>query len=392
MSLNENVFVFERSDDMTNENRWISDAIDFAVGKVKENAAIFKQTVPPAASVQLQYIPEDNIDWTASFWIGMLLLSKEYSQTKEFDETIQMQLQSFKNRLDNKVGLETHDIGFLYSLSAVADYRLTGSETSKQMIIQAADELLTRYSEKAEIIQAWGNLNDPEQQGRMIIDCLMNLPLLYVASRLTGNQKYYQAAYKHAKKTQKYIVRYNATTYHTYYFDIHTGEAKYGKTQQGYSDDSCWARGQAWGIYGFTLSYLYTGDYTFLETAMRVADYFISHLPEDKIVYWDLIFDDASGEEKDSSASAIAACGLLELAKQLPLSDDKREKYEKAAIEMMQTLSATYTTKGIQSNGILLHGVYDKKGSKGVDECMIWGDYFYLEALIRLAQYWYRYW
>ena len=101
----------------------------------------------------------------------------------------------------------------------------------------------------------------------MIIDCLMNLPLLYFAAKMTGKQEYYEAAYNHAKQTQKYIVRENHTTFHMYYFDTETGEALYGKTQQGYSDDSCWARGQAWGIYGFTLSYLYTGDSSFLETA-----------------------------------------------------------------------------------------------------------------------------
>ena len=101
----------------------------------------------------------------------------------------------------------------------------------------------------------------------MIIDCLMNLPLLYFAAKMTGKQEYYEAAYNHAKQTQKYIVRENHTTFHTYYFDTETGEALYGKTQQGYSDDSCWARGQASGIYGFTLSYLYTGDSSFLETA-----------------------------------------------------------------------------------------------------------------------------
>ena len=106
-----------------------------------------------------------------------------------------------------------------------------------------------------------------------------------------------------------------------HYFDTETGEALYGKTQQGYSDDSCWARGQAWGIYGFTLSYLYTGDSSFLETAKNVADYFIQELPEDKICYWDLIFNEGSEEERDSS-SAIAACGLLELSRQLPLNDE----------------------------------------------------------------------
>lgn len=377
---------------MAQDEQWLSEAVDFAIEKVKENMNVFSQNVPSAASVNLEYVPEGNVDWTASFWLGLLFLAKEYKQSETFDEVIQKQLASFKQRLDKKIELDTHDIGFLYSLSAVAAYRLTHEEFYRELIIDAANELLVRYSKKAGIIQAWGDLKDPEQQGRMIIDCLMNLPLLYVASQLTGDSKYYKAAYTHAKNTQKYIVRKNATTFHTYYFDVKNGEPKFGKTQQGYSDDSCWARGQAWGIYGFTLSYIYTGDYSFLDTAKNIADYFLAHLPKDYVVYWDLIFDDKSGEEKDSSASAIAACGLLELSNQLPLADKKRAEYEKIAIKIVQSLSENYTTKFVQSNGILLHGVYDKNSSKGVDECTIWGDYFYLEALVRLSRYWYRYW
>ena len=188
-------------------------------------------------------------------------------------------------------------------------------------------------------------------------------------------------------------MRENHTTFHTYYFDTETGEALYGKTQHGYSDDSCWARGQAWGIYGFTLSYLYTGDSSFLETAKNVADYFIQELPEDKICYWDLIFNEGSEEERDSSSAAIAACGLLELSRQLPLNDEKHGYYEKVALELLQALEEKYTTVlRPESNGLLLHGVYDKKTNTGVDECMIWGDYFYLEALTRLAKSWYSFW
>lgn len=377
----------------SNKNQWLTSAFQYAVDKIKENQAEFSYLVPPAASKNLVYVPEGNTDWTSSFWIGQLFLAKELTGSNDFNEVINHQLESFQHRLDQKIGLETHDIGFLYSLSAVADYRLNKRETSKKMAIAAADLLMTRFNDKAGIIQAWGDLNDPEQQGRMIIDCLMNLPLLYFASDETGDSKYKNAAYRHAKQTQKYIVRDNYTTYHTYYFDVNTGEAKYGKTQQGYSDESCWARGQAWGIYGFTLSYLHTGDRTFLETAKNVSDYFISKLPKDKVCYWDLIFDDNSGEEKDSSAAVIAACGLLELAKHLPLTDEKKAFYEKTALEIMESLAAHYTTiNKPESNGILLEGVYDKKTNNGVNECMSWGDYYYVEALTRLNQTWYGYW
>lgn len=372
---------------------WLQEEIEFAVNKVRKNLKTFQETVPPAASEGLVYPEEENIDWTASFWVGMLFLAKELTNSTEFDATIEKQMASFKHRLENKIELETHDIGFLYSLSAVADYQVNKHETSKKLAIQAADLLMERYSPTAQIIQAWGNLNDPAQRGRMIIDCLMNLPLLYFASEQTGDESYKKAAYAHAKQTQKYIVRPNNTTFHTYYFDVKTGEPIEGKTQQGYSDDSCWARGQAWGIYGFTLSYNHTGDYQFLETAKAVADYFISQLPKDQVAYWDLLFNDGSGQERDSSAAAIAVCGLLELAKQLPLSDPKHEEYEAVAIKIMQALAQKYTSKKSEhSNGLLLEGVYDKNSNKGVNECMIWGDYYYLEALTRLAKSWYSVW
>lgn len=378
---------------LSKEKRWLEEALDFSYEKIRNNLSAFAELVPPAASKNQVYVPEANKDWTASFWVGMLFLAKEGANTEIYDEVISKQLASFTKRLDEKVELETHDIGFLYILSAIADYKVNHNESSRELAIQAADLLMTRYNENAHIIQAWGDLSDPTQRGRMIIDCLMNLPLLYFASNETGDDRYRKAAYYHAKQTQKYIVRPNATTYHTYYFDTDTGEPVGGKTQQGYSDDSCWARGQAWGIYGFTLSYLYTGDKSFLDSAQKVADYFIAKLPSDSVPYWDLIFSDDDGEEKDSSSGAIAACGLLELAKALPLTSPNRQIYETIALKIMRALASEYTTEDFPaSNGILVHGVYDKKSAKGVDECMIWGDYFYLEGLIRLNQSWYSYW
>ncbi|MBL1225986.1 glycoside hydrolase family 88 protein [Enterococcus sp. BWR-S5] len=372
---------------------WLPKEIDYVLRKIRENQQTFDVLVPPAASENQYYKPEGNTDWTASFWVGMCFLGKELTGSADFDTTIENQLQSFKNRLEQEIELETHDIGFLYILSAIADYRVNHNEESKELAVKAADLLMERYSPKAKIIQAWGNLNDPNERGRMIIDCLMNLPLLYFASEVTGEERYKEAAYAHALQTQKYIVRSNYTTYHTYFFDTDTGEALSGKTAQGYSDNSCWARGQAWGIYGFTLSYLYTGDVSFLETAKHLADYFIKELPQDKVCYWDLVFNDGSGEERDSSAASIAVCGLLELSKQLPLSDEKHDYYQEIAVEIMAALAKDYTTKSnLKSNGLLLHGVYDKNSDKGVDECMIWGDYYYVEALTRLAISWYSYW
>ncbi|MDO8942825.1 MAG: glycoside hydrolase family 88 protein, partial [Desulfobacterales bacterium] len=284
------------------------------------------------------------------------------------------------------------DLGFLYTLAAVVPWRLTEDRLARETGLQAAETLMQRYIPSAGIFQAWGRMDDPEQRGRAIIDCLMNMPLLYWASRETGDVRYAQAAESHSLKSAANFLRPDSTTFHTFYFDPASGAPCYGKTAQGARDDSCWARGQAWAIYGFALSYRYTRNPIFLQTARRVSDYFIAHLPADRVAYWDLIFTDGSGEERDSSASAIAACGLLELANWLPGA--RAETCRAEALAMTRSLYEHYSTQDAPaSNAQILHGVYSKPGGNGVDEANLWGDYFYAEALMRLARpAWQIYW
>jgi unsaturated chondroitin disaccharide hydrolase len=252
---------------------------------------------------------------------------------------------------------------------------------------------MTRYLETAGIIQAWGNLSDPEQQGRTIIDSLMNMPLLYWSSELTNEPRFSDAAKRHTQQLRDHIIRPDNTTYHTFYWNPETGEPLHGNTAQGYADESCWARGQAWGIYGFTLNYRYTSDGTFLIAAQRCADYFLDHLPNDQVAYWDLAFTDGNDQPRDSSASAIAVCGLQEMIRWLP-EGMQRQRYLVAANQILSSLSKNYTTDNHpKSNALLLHGVYDQPKGVGVDEGNLWGDYFYLEALIRLMKpEWKPYW
>ncbi|MEU5675273.1 glucuronyl hydrolase, partial [Micromonospora sp. NPDC047753] len=157
-----------------------------------------------------------------------------------------------------------------------------------------------------------------------------------------------------------------------------------GETEQGHADHSCWARGQAWGIYGFSLNHRHIGDPALLAAARTCADRFLADLPDDHVAYWDLEFGDGSGQERDSSAAAIAACGLVELADGLGDDTASADRYRKAAAEILRSLIAHYSTGGHPaSNALILHGVYDKPKSVGVDEGTLWGDYFYLEALAR---------
>jgi unsaturated chondroitin disaccharide hydrolase len=212
----------------------------------------------------------------------------------------------------------------------------------------------------------------------------MNTPLLFWASETSGEPRYAEVARRHVAQLRDHIMRPDDTTYHTFYWDPRTGDPLRGETEQGNSDESCWARGQAWGIYGFALNFRYTGDESLLDASRRCADYFLAHLPTDGVCYWDLEFSDGSGEPRDSSAAAIAANGLLELAAALPSGG---EPYRAAAGRILGSLIERYSTAGQPgSNALILHGVYDKPKGIGVDEGNLWGDYFYLEALTRTVR------
>jgi unsaturated chondroitin disaccharide hydrolase len=245
------------------------------------------------------------------------------------------------------------------------------------------------------LIQAWGPEHDKENGGRIIIDCLMNLPLLYWAYQQTEDRRYYDVAVAHADKSRRFLVRGDDSSYHTFYFDPATGEAIRGGTAQGYQDGSTWTRGQAWGIYGFALSYRNTGNPLYLETSKRMARYFVERLPEDNVVYWDFDAPINSDTKRDSSASAIAACGMLELLGHLPADAADREWLEDGLQRTMNGLVSSYSTiNQPDAEGFLEHGSYSVRGGAAPDDFMIWGDYFYLEALMRLTKghkgYWYE--
>lgn len=342
------------------------------------------------------YKPHDNTGWTTGFWTGELWLCYEMTGEKLFLELAEKQVKSFYDRIVNKIDVDHHDMGFLYSLSCVAGWKLTGSKMARQAGLMAADQLTTRFQEKGQFIQAWGEFGKKENY-RLIIDCLLNLPLLYWASEETGNSKYADIAKRHTGTALSVLIRPDGSTHHTYFFDPETGMPLYGETAQGYNRDSAWARGQAWGIYGLALAYRYTRNTTYLDLFDKVAGFFLNHLPENMIPYWDLSFTADSGEPWDSSAAAIAVCGMLEMSKYLP--EERAHYYTSYAKKMMLALKETCAvTDSKVSDGVLLHGTYAKKSpynhidERGVDECNSWGDYFYMEALVRLQKDWQLYW
>ena len=360
--------------------------------KLDHNIVAFGDKFPGEACEKGVWPRTDNVEWTTSFWTGQLWLAWEMTGKAHYREAAERYLPSFARRIEQRIDTATHDLGFLYSLSCVSAWRLTGNEAARQSALLAADRLMERFNPTANIIQAWGDLNDPEQQGRMIIDCNMNLPLLYWATEQTGDPRFADAAKAHVMQAATYLIRDDASTFHTYYMDVATGAPRYGNTQQGYADDSCWSRGQAWGIYGFLLSYIYTGDETMIALSKRLANYFLNRLPEDYVCHWDLALV-GTDALRDSSSAAIAVCGLLELVKHLPVTDPDRERYLEWAKGIMSSLTKHYLMgKEEKGNGLLKHSVYHLASNKGVDECASWGDYFYVEALVRFTQSWKLYW
>lgn len=367
-----------------------------AAALVKENIKDFTDYFPAASSTENFYKQTANDDWTNGFFTGELWLAYEATNESCYLETAKIHVESFLHRIINRVVVDHHDMGFLYVPSCVAAYKLTNNETAKKAALLAADNLMGRFQEKGQFFQAWGSLDD-EKNYRLIIDCLLNMPLLFFASEVSGNPNYEQKAAAHIKTAMQYVIREDHSTYHTYFFDNKTGEPKQGVTHQGNRNGSAWARGQAWGIYGAALSYKRLKDPAYLDIFGKLSEYFIRHLPSDLIPYWDFDFDDGSKEPRDSSSSAIAACGMLEMCQYLEGS--QKEYYKKAAKCLIQALYTHCSVKSHEeSNGLLLHGTYARSSKEntceniGVDECNLWGDYYYMEALMRLTKDWKSYW
>lgn len=370
----------------------VEGAMNRAVEQTRVNLEYFGDQFPTPATRDQVYGRMDNVEWTNGFWTGMLWLCYEYTGDPVFRRYAEAQVDSFLERVEKRVELDHHDLGFLYSPSCVAAYKLTGSRKAKQAGILAAEKLMERFRQRDGFIQAWGELGAREHY-RLIIDCLMNIPLLYWASQVTGDDRYRTAAGRHYEKSCQYVIREDASAFHTFYFDPETGAPVKGVTRQGYSDDSAWARGQAWGIYGIPLNYRENRQPDSLKLYKAMTHYFLNRLPEDSVCYWDLVFGDGSGQPRDSSAAAVAACGIHEMEQYLPGTDGDKPVYRGAMHRILRSLMDHYAGRKPEAGApILSHGVYSWHSGKGVDEGNLWGDYYYMEALMRLGRDWNPYW
>ncbi len=363
-------------------NQLAADTLQTAVGRVRANITRFGDQYPHNGD-GMAYVLGANNHWMTSFWTGQLWLAYLVTGDPAYRAAAERQLSSFEHRLVNRID-ESHDLGFLYTLSARAQWQITGDAKAHDLAIAAADRLITRFHPVGQYIQAWGKMNDPFEGGRIIVDCLMNLPLLFWASDQTGDPKFAEIGLAHARTTLRYIVREDGSTFHTYFFNQETGEPIGGKTAQGFADNSHWSRGQAWAIYGFALAADWTGAPDMLDAAQRVSERFWAELGDDLVPVWDFRLAPDAPRKRDSSAGAIAACGMMKLA---TLVDDPAlsASLQERAQRMVARLTEACFEESPEAQGLLRDSSYNVSANRAVEQFMPFGDYFYLEALTKLS-------
>lgn len=321
-------------------------------------------------------------DWTSGFFPGILWYLYDYTQNDFWQSVAGQQSEKL---LPVQYYSGHHDIGFMMYCSYGNAYRLTKDKAYEEILVNTANSLSKRFIQTAGVIRSWDfqkSRAGDEWHCPVIIDNMMNLELLFFASKITGNNHYRDIAISHADSTLKYHVRPDYSTYHVVNFDTLTGQMLGRYTYQGYADSSAWARGQAWGIYGFTLMYRETKDPKYLDVAEKMAGFYLNHpnLPEDKIPYWDFDAPDIPDAPRDASAGAIVASALLELSGY----SGQGKYYFNEAEKMLQSLSKSYTSnKETKHSFIINHSVgHYMKGSE-IDVPLNYADYYYLEALLR---------
>ena len=317
-------------------------------------------------------------DWTCGFFPGELWFLYEYTGKNEWKQ----QAENFTARIEReKTNGGTHDMGFKVYCSFGTGYRLTNDPHYKDVIIQSAKTLSTRFRPITGRIRSWDH-NTDKWAFPVIIDNMMNLELLFAATKLTGDSSFYKIAVTHANTTMKNHFRSDYSSYHVVEYDTITGKVVKKNTHQGLADESAWSRGQVWGLYGYTMCYRFTKDKRYLEQAEKIASFVFNHkrMPNDLVPYWDFDAPNIPNEERDASAAAILASGLYELS----TYSKKGALYKERADKILESLTDHYRSPIGENKGfILLHSTGSKPSKSEVDVPLSYADYYYLEALLR---------
>jgi unsaturated chondroitin disaccharide hydrolase len=364
----------------------LQEAFDFCLEKLEaiRRLADFPYTTrhgvwQTTAPGDLGFMPAHG-SWTVGFTPGMLWLAYRATGRREYAEEA---LDRCRRLLHRKNDDTTHDLGFIFFPSYAQGFDITGEAWLRDGAVEAARTLARRFNSAGRFLRAWGPIGSDERAGQTTIDAMMNLALLYWAAEAADEPALARVATAHAETTSRTLVRPDGSTYHVYEFNLERGEPIRGFTYQGDADESTWSRGQAWAIYGFARSGRQAGRTDFLRVAERLADYFLDRLPEDRVPYWD--FDDLAipNAVRDSSAGAISAAGILELAAN-EAEPATADRYRQAALEMLAALYERSSSRGQpQQQGVLLHGTWHKKAGFGLDASLVFGDYYFMKALAR---------
>lgn len=323
--------------------------------------------------------------WTSGFWPGMLWIM--YGLTG--DQAWRDEAWSWDERLETCFLAESdlhHDVGFQFLPTAVLKYKLTGDRDARRRGLFAAQFLAGRFNPKGKFIRAW---NEPtDSVGWSIVDSTMNLSLLYWAADESGDPRFRHVADAHAETIVEHFVRPDGSVRHICVFDPETGQWRGALGGQGFGPDSAWSRGTAWALYGLANVFRYTGDTRFLDASKRVAHFFISALEPDRVPLWDFRVVPRDDQPRDSSAAAIAASGLIELAALVPTTE--RPIYANAARDILLSLTDRYVDWNPDRDGVLLAGTGHMPEKKNINVSLIYGDYYYVEAVAKLLGWPYR--
>jgi len=316
--------------------------------------------------------------WCDGFLPGMMWIFRRYQASRGQEATAKYWLdhaiQYTKTLEPRKMDRDVHDLGFIFTNTYYRWYQLTGDEELNGVLIQAGRTLALRFQEKGQYLRSFVS------EDSLFIDIMMNVGIIFYAARETNDKRLREIALRHAYTTRRVLVRGDGSTAHEGLFNLETGEFLKQTTHQGFRGDSCWSRGLAWALYGFGTCFEYSRDPHFLQTAESCADYFITHMPSDGVPPWDFNAPAESRKQVDTSSGAIAAAGLLRLSRLI--SDPvKGHFYWTAAVRILRSLSEKYLGKSKGWEGVLKGGVYHIHKNLGVNESVMWGDHFFVEAL-----------
>lgn len=365
---------------------YCSDKVDRAINSLSKEQGVIDYTKMPR-NIALDSMVWSTRDvcpeeWCDGFWPGVLWYTYEYSGKKEHQRQAELFTDQLQSIIEHPV--YDHDLGFLFFPSYGNGYRLTHNPEYRKVLLNAADSLATLYNPNVGTLLAWPRNIEMFGGHNTIMDTMMNLELLFWASKNGGSQSLYDMAVKHAETTMRHHFRNDYSCYHVAVYNPESGEFIRGCNHQGYADDSSWARGQAWAIYGFTVVYRETQDARFLDFVQKVADNYLSRLPEDLIPYWDFDAPDIPKAPRDASAACVVASALLELSEYV--EKPKAEQYRGLASNMLANLSNDHYKSGAKNDAFLMHSTGNMPAGSEIDASIIYADYYYIEALLRLKK------